>query len=45
VPADAAQRIRERDETALIVRNADDKKDVPDDDPYKNFAVPDDLTW
>jgi uncharacterized protein len=45
VPAEAAQRIRERDETALIVRDADDKKAVPDDDPYRDFAVPDDLTW
>jgi uncharacterized protein YaiL (DUF2058 family) len=44
VPAEAAQRIRERDENALIVRE-EDKKAAPEDDPYKDFVVPDDLTW
>jgi uncharacterized protein YaiL (DUF2058 family) len=44
VPAEAAQRIRERDENALIVRD-EDKKAAPEDDPYKDFVVPDDLTW
>jgi uncharacterized protein len=44
VPADAAQRIRERDEKALISR--DENLKVPaEDDPYKDFVVPDDLTW
>ena len=44
VPAEAAQRIRERDESALIVRG-DESKAAPEDDPYKDFVVPDDLTW
>ncbi len=44
VPAEAAQRIRERDENAVIVRD-EDKKAAPEDDPYKDFVVPDDLTW
>jgi uncharacterized protein len=44
VPAEAAQRIRERDESALIIRD-EDKKNAPEDDPYKDFVVPDDLTW
>ena len=44
VPAEAAQRIRERDENALIVRD-EDKKAAPEEDPYKDFVVPDDLTW
>jgi uncharacterized protein YaiL (DUF2058 family) len=44
VPAEAAERIRERDKTALIIREAD-KKPAPEDDPYKDFVVPDDLTW
>jgi uncharacterized protein len=43
VPAEAAQRIRERDENALIV--GAEEKAAPEDDPYKNFVVPDDLTW
>ena len=44
VPAEAAQRIRERDENALVIRD-EDKKAVPEDDSYKDFVVPDDLTW
>ena len=49
VPAEAAQRIRERDESALVVRDEDNTdeagKTVAEDDPYKDFIVPDDLTW
>jgi uncharacterized protein len=44
VPAAAALQIRERDANALIVRD-EDKKTAPEDDPYKDFVVPDDLTW
>jgi uncharacterized protein YaiL (DUF2058 family) len=44
VPAEAAQRIRERDEHALIVRD-EAERIAPEDDPYKDFVVPDDLTW
>jgi uncharacterized protein len=44
VPAEAAQRIRERDENALVVRDEDDKA-ASEDNPYKDFVVPDDLTW
>jgi uncharacterized protein YaiL (DUF2058 family) len=44
VPAEAALRIRERDENAVIVRD-EDKKAASEDDPYRDFVVPDDLTW
>jgi uncharacterized protein len=44
VPAEAAQRIRERDESALVVRDEEEKA-APEDNPYKDFVVPDDLTW
>ena len=44
VPAEAVARIRERDEHAVIPLNKDDKSADPND-PYKDFAVPDDLTW
>jgi len=49
VPADAAARIRERDERAVLpppaatTTSADDAPAA--DDPYKDFVVPDDLTW
>ena len=49
VPADAAARIRERDERAVLpppAATATASADVPAaDDPYKDFVVPDDLTW
>lgn len=46
VPADAADRVRERD-TDAIVANPPPAAAAPpaDDDPYKDFVVPDDLTW
>lgn len=46
VPAEAAQRLRERDPTVIIDPNGP-PTDAPaaDDDPYKDFVVPDDLTW
>jgi uncharacterized protein YaiL (DUF2058 family) len=44
VPAEAAARIRERDERAVMPPPAPDQK--PDDnDPYKDYVVPDDLVW
>lgn len=44
VPADIAARIRERDERAVIAFQAQPEP-VADDDPYKDFVVPDDLRW
>lgn len=44
VPAEIAQRIRERDERAVVqLKNDDSRPDA--DDPYKDFVVPDDLKW
>ena len=44
VPAEAAARIRERDERAVMPPPAAEQK--PDDnDPYKDYVVPDDLVW
>ncbi len=42
VPRAAAEKIRERDESCLIVCNEPGKDE---DDPYANFPVPDDLMW
>ncbi len=44
VPADVAARIRERDERAVIAFQAQSEP-VAEDDPYKDFVVPDDLRW
>jgi len=55
VPQDAAARIRERDEFAVVTHSgestvskgeAGSKSPAADqDDPYKDFVVPDDLVW
>lgn len=44
VPADIAERIRERDERAVVKLDAA-KAASNEDDPYKDFVVPDDLKW
>lgn len=44
VPAAIAERIRERDAHALVSLGS--QATAPDEnDPYKDFVVPDDLTW
>lgn len=44
VLAEIGDRIRERDERAVVKLNAADTK-PSDDDPYKEYVVPDDLMW
>jgi uncharacterized protein len=44
VPAECAERIRERDPRVVISVKADEKP-VDENDPYKDFVVPDDLKW
>jgi uncharacterized protein YaiL (DUF2058 family) len=39
-----AERIRERDERAVVKLNAEEPK-LAEDDPYKEYVVPDDLMW
>jgi uncharacterized protein YaiL (DUF2058 family) len=39
-----AERIRERDERAVVKLNAEEAKPA-EDDPYKDYVVPDDLMW
>jgi uncharacterized protein YaiL (DUF2058 family) len=39
-----ADRIRERDERAVVKLNAEEAK-PSEDDPYKDYVVPDDLIW
>ena len=46
VPAAAAARIRECDADAILPRqDAAGSEPAAADDPYKDFVVPDDLTW
>jgi len=44
VPAAIAERIRERDERAVVKLSAESAP-VDENDPYKDFVVPDDLKW
>ena len=44
VVPEIAERIRERDERAIVKLNAEEGKPA-EDDPYKDYVVPDDLMW
>jgi len=44
VPRDAALRIQERDERRIIVLS-EPSGEPDEDDPYKDYVVPDDLMW
>jgi len=46
VPAEIAERIRERDPHAVVSTGPQASDATPaEDDPYKDFVVPDDLMW
>lgn len=46
IPASVASKILERDESNTIVYQYDGKPQaLEEDDPYKDFVVPDDLMW
>jgi uncharacterized protein len=44
VPAEVAEKIRARDERAVVKLNSGETA-VDENDPYKDFVVPDDLKW
>jgi uncharacterized protein YaiL (DUF2058 family) len=44
VPAEVAERIRERDER-VVIAFSEESATVDENDPYKDFVVPDDLRW
>lgn len=45
VPADVAEKIRERDADSIIGTQAEPSPSGADKDPYADFKVPDDLMW
>jgi len=47
IPAEAASKIRERDESVIVLLNdgTTQSDNVDADDPYAGFEVPDDLMW
>lgn len=45
VPVAAGERIRSRDPEAIVVWNRPATDQPVEDDPYKDFPIPDDLMW
>lgn len=45
VPAQAAQKIAERDPACVIPRKLEEAETSDPDDPYADYQVPDDLMW
>ena len=45
VPRIIADKIAERDPQALVVANTRPSDEPEDDDPYKDYIIPDDLMW
>jgi uncharacterized protein YaiL (DUF2058 family) len=45
VPMVVAEKIRQRDDAPILVLNERGAQDVDEDDPYKDFPIPDDLMW
>ncbi len=45
VPAQVAEKIKQRDASFVLVLNDKVKEDIAEDDPYADFQIPDDLMW
>ncbi|MDX1588171.1 MAG: DUF2058 domain-containing protein [Oleiphilaceae bacterium] len=45
VPEAVARKIQQRDPEAVVVLHDRQKDDLPEDDPYAGFEIPDDLMW
>lgn len=45
VPRIVADKIAQRDENFVVVANTKTESVVDDDDPYKDYVIPDDLMW
>lgn len=45
VPRIVADKIAERDPKAVLVANVKSTQEADEDDPYKDYVIPDDLMW
>ena len=45
VPTAVADKIAQRDDSYLILRNEQQEQSVDEDDPYADYQIPDDLMW
>jgi len=45
VPSTVAEKIKQRDESYIVVQNQKQSDEVDGDDPYADYQIPDDLMW
>ena len=45
VPMAVAEKIKQRDEQCIILREHNEKQEVDENDPYADYQIPDDLMW
>ena len=45
VPSTVAEKIKQRDESYIVVQNKKQSDEVDSDDPYADYQIPDDLMW
>jgi len=45
IPAAVADKISQRDGSAILVHNTRSASDLAADDPYAAYQIPDDLMW
>jgi hypothetical protein len=45
IPTSVANKIAMRDEESIVDTQAASSDEVDEDDPYKDFVIPDDLMW
>ena len=45
VPVAVADKISQRSETTIVLRNSTEKTQIEENDPYADYQIPDDLMW
>ena len=45
IPVIVADKIAQRDDTAIVYRNESSTEETDEEDPYADFQIPDDLMW
>ncbi|MFK8049563.1 MAG: DUF2058 domain-containing protein [Halioglobus sp.] len=45
VPAPVAEKIQQRNESAIVLLNQKGNQEIDEDDPYADYQIPDDLMW
>ena len=45
IPAVVADKIAQRDDSCIVVNNVTTDEQADEDDPYKDYVIPDDIMW